>query len=349
MLQIENIYKRYEGVPLIQGISFNVDEFETVCLLGSSGSGKSTMLRIIAGLEKPESGKVLWNGKDLSNVPVHKRGFGLMFQDYALFPHRNVEENVSFGLRMSGLDKKVINEKTHQALERVNMLPYAKRSVTDLSGGEKQRIALARTLAPNPNLLMLDEPLGALDRSLREQLLLELRDLIKVSGVPTIYVTHDQEEAFSISNHLILIKDGKIEQEGIPEEIYKKPHSQWVAGFLGLKNILNGKVVSKNPNIIQTRIGNFSCKSIPSDVQLGKTVSLLIRANAAGLSNDTNMINTIKGYIKDTVFSDGEYRIVFRSEDSDSDLYFKLKTSFEVGERLTLKITEEEMYCITNG
>ena len=348
MLQIENIYKRFEGVPLIQGISFDVGEFETVCLLGASGSGKSTMLRIIAGLEKPESGKVLWDGKDLSNVPVHKRGFGLMFQDYALFPHRTVEENVSFGLRMSGFDKKVIREKTHQALERVNMLQYAKRSVNDLSGGEKQRIALARTLAPDPNLLMLDEPLGALDRSLREQLLLELRGLIKISGVPTIYVTHDQEEAFSISNHLILIKDGKIEQEGIPEEIYKKPRSQWVAGFLGLKNIFTGKLVSREPNIIQTRIGDFHCKSISSDIRIDSTVSFLIRANAAVLSNDTTGINSIKGYVKDIVFSDGEYRIVFRVLHNNIDLHFKLHSSIEVGERLTLKIAEEEIYCITS-
>ena len=349
MLQIKDIYKRYEGVPLIQGISFDVGEYETVCLLGASGSGKSTMLRIIAGLEKPESGKVLWDEKDLSNVPVHKRGFGLMFQDYALFPHRNVEENVSFGLRMSGLDKKVIREKTHQALERVNMLPYAKRSVNDLSGGEKQRIALARTLAPDPNLLMLDEPLGALDRSLREQLLLELRDLIKVSGVPTIYVTHDQEEAFSISNHLILIKDGKIEQEGIPEEIYKKPRTKWVAGFLGLKNIFNGKLVSREPNIIQTRFGSFHCQSIPSDIQLGSTVSLLIRANAASLDSDAAAGNSINGVIKDNVFSDGEHRIVFRIENSDIDLHFKLHSSFEVGERLTFKIAEEGIYCINNS
>ena len=170
MLEIRDIWKSYEGQPLLNGVSFSLEAGETVCLLGRSGSGKSTLLRIIAGLETAERGQVLWQGQDLSAVPVHLRQFGLMFQDYALFPHRDVAENVGFGLRMQGLSKAEISLRVAEALEQVNLAAFAKRRVTDLSGGEQQRVALARALAPRPRLLMLDEPLGALDRALREQL-----------------------------------------------------------------------------------------------------------------------------------------------------------------------------------
>ena len=240
MLEIKNIKKTYDNQLLLKGVSFKVEQGETVCLLGPSGSGKSTLLNIISGLQKPEEGQVLWNGRDLCEVPVHKRQFGLMFQDYALFPHRNVVENVAFGLRMKGLTKKEIDENVHDALRQVNMENFAHRRVTDLSGGEQQRVALARALAPRPRLLMLDEPLGALDRALREQLTGELRNLLHHTGIPAIYVTHDQEEAFTIADRLILLSEGCVAQVGSPDEIYNNPDSRWVATFLGMKNFLEG-------------------------------------------------------------------------------------------------------------
>jgi len=210
MLEVKDIYKTYEGKPLLQGISFRLERGETICLLGSSGSGKSTLLRIIAGLETPESGSVIWDGQDLRDVPPYQRQFGLMFQDYALFPHRTVEQNVAFGLRMQDLLAQEVETRTKEALETINMQGFAKRQVTDLSGGEQQRVALARAMAPGPLLLMLDEPLGALDRSLREQLGQELRRVLHESEIPTIYVTHDQEEAFAIADRLLILHDGKI-------------------------------------------------------------------------------------------------------------------------------------------
>jgi len=217
MLRVQNIYKEYENKPLLNGISFQVQQGELVCLLGSSGSGKSTMLRIIAGLEEPEAGKVFWNEEDLSEVPTHKRGFGLMFQDYALFPHRSVSENIAFGLRMADVPQGKIKTLVHAALEDIRMTDFADRAVTDLSGGEQQRVALARALAPNPRLLMLDEPLGALDHNLRTELIKELRAQLHESQKPVIYVTHDQEEAFALADRLILLHEGLLVQDGSPE------------------------------------------------------------------------------------------------------------------------------------
>ena len=175
MLRVNDVHKTYEESPLLEGVSFIINPDETVCLLGPSGSGKSTLLRIIAGLEQAESGAILWDEKDLHSIPAYQRNFGLMFQDYALFPHRTVAQNVAFGLRMQKLPTAEVQARTNQALETIHMLNLSRRRVTDLSGGEQQRVALARALAPNPRLLMLDEPLGALDRALREQLSRELR------------------------------------------------------------------------------------------------------------------------------------------------------------------------------
>ncbi|MGA9397532.1 MAG: ABC transporter ATP-binding protein, partial [Anaerolineaceae bacterium] len=202
-LKVDKLVKYYEGNPLLNKLSFEVGSEEIVCLLGPSGSGKSTLLRIIAGLEPFERGSVAWQGNDLLNVPPELRSFGLMFQDYALFPHLNVFENVAFGLRMQHLSETTITQKVNRALERVGMLGFAKRKVQKLSGGEQQRIALARTLAPEPKMIMLDEPLGALDRKLREQLTQEIRQILRTTVVPAIYVTHDQEEAFTLADRIL--------------------------------------------------------------------------------------------------------------------------------------------------
>ena len=347
MLKVDNIYKQYEGNPLIRGVSFVVDQNETVCLLGASGSGKSTILRIIAGLEKPESGKIYWNNQELTHVPVHKRKFGLMFQEFALFPHKNVEENVSFGLKMNDMPQTERKHKTYEALKRVHMSSFAKRNVTDLSGGEKQRIALARTLASDPKLLMLDEPLGALDKTLRESLLLELRELIRNSGIPAIYVTHDQEEAYSIADHLILIKDGKIEQEGSPEKIFYNPKSKWVANFLGLKNIIEGDYTSKNPYIIETKIGNIYCDNIADTIALGSRVNVLIHANAVAVSTEKKANNQISGIVRDIVFSGGVYHIVFNTLNSNIDLFFDINTPLKIGEQITIELSSPQVICIS--
>ena len=192
MLQLIDLFKAYEDKPLLSGISFSLDKGETICLLGPSGSGKSTLLRMIAGLESPDSGQILWDGKNLDLAPPHLRDFGLVFQDYALFPHIDVFSNIAFGLKMQNWSKPEIEKRANEMLDLVNLKSFKHRKVTDLSGGEQQRVALARALAPRPRLLMFDEPLGALDQALKEDLLNELRTILRRMDIPVIYVTHDQ-------------------------------------------------------------------------------------------------------------------------------------------------------------
>ena len=275
MLEVRDIHKTYEGQPLLRGVSLKVDEGETVCLLGRSGSGKSTLLRIITGLEQPESGDVLWDGASLRGVPVHERNFGLMFQDFALFPHRSVFDNVAFGLRMKHASRAEVEERVMEVLRQVDMQDFARRRVTDLSGGEQQRVALARALAPRPRLLLLDEPLGALDKTLREQLVEELRHLLHVSGTPAVYVTHDQEEAFAVADRLVLLNQGRVEQRGTPAEIYNSPDTPWVARFLGLTNLVPGEVVSSQPLQVRTDLGLFHRPAAGRRAGPGSKVTLL--------------------------------------------------------------------------
>lgn len=246
MLSVRDIYKTYEGAPLLNGLSFDLAQGEIIALLGTSGSGKSTLLRIIAGLEEAESGAVYWDGVDLAQAPAHQRGFGLMFQDYALFPHRNVYENIAFGSRMQKRPEAEIEKIVGERLKSIRMESFAKRPVTELSGGEQQRVALARALAPDPRLLMLDEPLGALDRGLREELTKELRQTLRDSHKTVIYVTHDRQEAFGLADRLLILHDGVIVQDGSPQELFESPANAWVAEFLGLGNLISMNDLSKN-------------------------------------------------------------------------------------------------------
>ena len=237
MLKVSQLTVRFDGVPALNGADLTVEDRSIHVLMGPSGSGKSTMLRAIAGLEHPESGEIAWNGRSVLGVPVHKRGFGLMFQDYALFPHRNVAGNVAFGLRMQGLDSGTIRSRVDDVLELVGLPGYGNRSVGTLSGGERQRVALARTLAPRPRLVLLDEPLGALDRSLREHLLVEMRSIFDRVEATVLYVTHDREEAFTIGDRVSIIRDGAIVADDTPEGLWHQPPDGWTARFIGLENL----------------------------------------------------------------------------------------------------------------
>jgi len=348
MLEIKNIEKTYKGKPLLKKVSFTIEEDETVCLLGSSGSGKSTLLRIIAGLEESEGGQVFWNGKDLAQTPAHKRHFGLMFQDYALFPHRNVSENIAFGLRMQNRPLEEINNRVNDALATINMVDFADRKVTELSGGEQQRVALARALAPEPLLLMLDEPLGALDRTLREQLSWELRSILRTTKVPAIYVTHDQEEAFSIADRLLLLHQGKILQSGKPHEIYHHPKNVWVARFFGLGNLIKGRVTEQSPLKVETSFGTIqaSCEGEPP--QIGDQAILLFRPGQA-CKNETGCVNSFTGEVFDQVFQGEDYHLTLRIDDSIPLFSIRLKEPIRIGEQLTIGYHPEDILCLTNG
>jgi ABC-type Fe3+/spermidine/putrescine transport system ATPase subunit len=335
MLEVNHIVKTYEGKPLLNDISFNVSTGETVCLLGASGSGKSTLLRIIAGLEDAESGFISFNGVNLTSTPPHLRDFGLVFQDYALFPHLNVDDNVAFGLKMRRLPQDEIQERVASALEMVNLSGFENRQVTDLSGGEQQRVALARALAIRPRLLMFDEPLGALDRTLREDLLNELRRILQHTNIPAIYVTHDQEEAFAIADRVLILHNGQIVREGNPIEVWEHPGSVFVAGFLGLGKVIEGKVkVQKQEGEwkVESRLGLVTV-SCDHKHQKGESVHLLARPLAADARREPNVI---EGVVTDVILQQDRFKVTL-----DNGLYVYLPVAPRVGEGIEVRVEVE--------
>jgi spermidine/putrescine transport system ATP-binding protein len=342
VLEARDISKTYEGRPLLKNISFVVEIGETVCLLGKSGSGKSTLLRIIAGLEEPDGGQILWSGIDLISTPPHLRDFGLVFQDYALFPHLNVYDNVAFGLKMRRMAQNEISQRVANSLEMVNLSGFEKRNVIDLSGGEQQRVALARALAPRPRLLMFDEPLGALDRALREDLLNELRSILRQTDIPAIYVTHDQEEAFAIADRVLILHNGDILREGSPVDIWANPGSAWVAEFLGLGNVIKGLAIGKDK--VQTTLGEFVIDCAHKH-QKGEVVHILTRplwaekTRVATEENSRNETNLVQGIVKDVMFQHDRFKVTF-----DNDMYVYLLEAPKVGESISVRVKVE---CLT--
>jgi thiamine transport system ATP-binding protein len=232
-LQVERLTVRYGDTVALDGVDLTVADHEIVSVLGPSGSGKSTLLRAIAGLAPEAEGAVRWDGRDITTLPPHRRGFGLMFQDHALFPHRDVVGNVEFGLRMQGRPRAEIDSRTREVLELVGLGSFAHRRIAELSGGEQQRVALARALAPAPRLLMLDEPLGALDRALRDRLVAELRSLFVSLQLSVVFVTHDHDEAFALADRVVVVHEGRIARAGTPADVWEQPGSEVVARFLG--------------------------------------------------------------------------------------------------------------------
>jgi ABC-type Fe3+/spermidine/putrescine transport system ATPase subunit len=303
LLELDNVRKSYPDGWTLTGVSFTVEREEIVCLLGPSGCGKTTLLRLIAGLETLDSGRVSVDGEDVTAVPPHLRGFGLMFQEYALFPHKDVSGNVAFGLRMQGLSRELITARVAEALELVGLAGFEHRDVNQLSGGERQRVALARSLAPRPRLLMLDEPLGALDRALREHLMDELPTILRRAGVTAIYVTHDQEESFAIAGRVVLMRAGRVVQMGTPEEVYRRPASAWAARFLGLTNLVRARAVERG--LVETKIGDWGLEI--GDWREGQ---LLIRPEAARL--DETGPNLLRGVVTERSFRGEYYRLGLR-------------------------------------
>ncbi len=341
LIQVRHIYKSFEGAPLLRDITFEIAVGEIVCLLGPSGTGKTTLLRIMAGLETQEAGQVFCDGRDLDGVPVHRRGFGLMFQDLALFPHRSVYENVAFGLQMQKLPALEIRARVEQALTLVGLDPakFATRDVNRLSGGEQQRVALARSLAPRPRFLMFDEPLGALDRILREQLVADLRSLLKRIGMTALYVTHDQEEAFAIADRLVILNAGQVEQIGAPAAVYQQPANAFVARFLGLTNLIPARVVAYKAGQVraETPLGEFT---IASDAVEGTDGFVLLRPRALappGLSAE----NKLQGTVVEALLRAGHTQLAMQS--GDFLFNFEWEEPAEVGKTLIFSLKPDKI------
>lgn len=339
MLEIKNVYKSYAGEPLLRGISFQVARGETVCLLGPSGSGKSTLLRIIAGLDAPDAGEICWDGEEITPRPPHLRRMGMVFQDYALFPHLSVAENVAFGLRMQNWPPAEREARVGEVLAQVHLNGFESRRVFELSGGEQQRVALARALAPRPHVIMFDEPLGALDRALREELLQELRTLLRSQPIAAIYVTHDQEEAAAIADRLLLLHQGRIVRAGTPSELWRDPGSVWAARFLGLGNVLVGRWQSEGGQAwLVTEFGRFRLSCNHNGHPPAGRVYALLRPEAVTADADQA---EWRARVTDVIFQQGRYRVQLQGE-----LYIFLSEAPVVGEWLNLRLAPQAVQCL---
>jgi thiamine transport system ATP-binding protein len=276
MLRAEEIAVQFDGKAALDGASLDVGDGEVVTVLGPSGSGKTTLLRVVAGLQPPDTGRVLLDGIDLAGVPPHRRDIGLVFQDHALFPHRDVFGNVAFGLRMRGDAPAAIATRTTDLLELVGLAGFERRSVGTLSGGEQQRVALARALAPEPRVLLLDEPLGSLDRRLRDRLLEDLAELFDQLALTAVYVTHDQTEAFALGDRVAVMRAGRVVQVATPDELWSRPLDADVAQFLGIGNVAEGEIVRPEAVTVR-RAADNGVGIVESVVRAGPIVRLVVR------------------------------------------------------------------------
>jgi ABC-type Fe3+/spermidine/putrescine transport system ATPase subunit len=349
LLEAEQIVKSYGTEPVLRGVSFGVTAGEIICLLGPSGCGKSTLLRVIAGLEPDYTGTIRFASRAIDRVPVHERNFGFMFQDFALLPHRRVGQNIAFGLLMQRLSRPVIERRVNEMLELVGLPGYAQRTIFELSGGERQRVALARSLAPHPKLLMLDEPLGSLDLTLRERLTGDLRAIIKSVGLSSIYVTHDQTEAFAVADRILLMDRGQIVQNGTPLEVYCRPASVFAARFLGLNNLFPGRRATDSATSaqrgvwMQTALGALLVSH--SEAAINEAALVLIRPEAAEPPTP-EAVNLVEGAVVRSTFRGRTQRVLLRHI-SGSELELDVEAgTFAEGQHVRLALRPDALTTI---
>jgi len=308
-VEMRNVLKQFvtpEGgiLAAVDHVDMQIKDGEFFSLLGPSGCGKTTSLRMIAGFELPTSGNIMIHGKEMSQVAAHMRPVNTVFQQYALFPHMTVEQNIGFGLEMKGVGKAERSRRVSEALEMVRLPGMEMRRTKQLSGGQQQRIALARALVNKPEVLLLDEPLGALDLKLRKEMQLELKNLQREVGITFIYVTHDQEEALTMSDRIAVMSKGKALQIGFPEEIYERPANKFVADFIGETNFLDGVVKTQNGSIVEVEIKESGSVHIESSRQFtnGQHVSVAVRPEKLSLNKEIESGNNLKGRVEDVIY-----------------------------------------------
>ena len=327
MLAVNNVTVRFGDVTAVDDLSLAVDTGEIVCVLGPSGCGKSTLLRVIAGLEEPETGTVWWGGEDVTRLPVHRRGFGLMFQDYALFPHRSVAANVAFGLRMQAVPKTEIEQRTAEVLDLVGLAGLGNRGVGQLSGGQQQRVALARAIAPSPKLLMFDEPLGSLDRSLRERLVLELSEVLSTLAITALYVTHDQEEALALADRVMVMNSGRLEQIGAPQEIWSHPRTEFAARFLGFNNLIRSQ---------SARQLGWPIPDGPADGYV------VYRPDGFGIDPE----GPFAGFVRSRTYRGDHFLVKLETSDELLDVVVRWRPVPKVGDRLRLGVDLSAVFAV---
>lgn len=299
-LKLRNLTKTYDGHTVLDNINIDIEKGTFLSLLGPSGCGKTTTLRLIAGFEKPDSGIIQINGKTINNIPAFKRNIGMVFQSYALFPHMTVEQNIAYGLEQRKISKNKIKEEVYRAIEMVQLSGYEKRKPKQLSGGQQQRVALARALVIKPDVLLLDESLSALDKKLRVEMQVELKQIQRRVGITTIFVTHDQEEALTLSDKIAVMREGKIIQVDEPTKIYERPVNPFVASFLGEANFFKGKIIKKSEFIYHLKLDNCKvmCFRSKKDLKLGDRCILIIRPEKINLHQKPMSSLSISGKIE---------------------------------------------------
>ncbi len=348
ILEIKNISKSFGDVSVLHNLDLHVDAGEFITLLGPSGCGKTTLLRIIAGLETPDNGSIILEGNDVSDYPPNKRNMSMVFQNYALFPHMTVSENIAYSLKLKKASKISMKEAVSNALSLVRLEGYEDRMPSELSGGQKQRVAIARSIVSKPKLLLLDEPLGALDLQLRQQMQVELKRLQKQLGITFIYITHDQEEALNMSSRIVVMKDGTFEQIGSPTHVYDNPLTSYVATFVGNANILEGSVKSidekKGIMDVACKDGVFTSSTLDYAFKPGDLVRVAIRSENVAFCNAKGK-DCIMAKVTEKSFTGGQLKISLETENNLSLTASRhgINTSTEVGDTVCLSFDAEHV------
>lgn len=338
IIELRHISRIYEdGFTAVSDFNLEVKKGEFITFLGPSGCGKTTTLRMIAGFDHPTEGEILLNGKSITNLPPNKRPINTVFQRYALFPHMNVFENIAFGLKQKNTPKDVIIKKVKKVLELVDLEGFENRSVTTLSGGQQQRVAIARAVVNEPQILLLDEPLGALDLKMRKEMQLELKAMHKELGITFIYVTHDQEEALTMSDKIVVMSEGKMQQIGTPEDIYNEPKNAFVADFIGESNIFNGIMTGK----LKARFcgGEFDCVD---DVEEGTHITAVVRPEDVILTEPGKGV--IDGVVCSVIFKGMHYEITVES--GKNEMVIQSVNSASVGQRVGMKVEPDNIHIM---
>ena len=340
LIRLESIVKSFDDTVVLNGINLSVAENEFVTLLGPSGCGKTTTLRIIGGFERPDEGRVFFDGKDITNMPANQRPVNTVFQNYALFPHMTVGENIAFSMRVRNKPESYIKDKIKYALKLVNLDGFDGRRIDQLSGGQQQRIAMARAIVNEPRVLLLDEPLGALDLKLRQEMQYELVRLKKELGITFLYITHDQEEALTMSDKVVVMNEGYIQQEGTPEQIYDEPVNAFVADFIGDSNILPGQMTDEK--LVRINGVDYPCiDGTEQGFPPGRLVDVVIRPE------DIDILPYGQGQFNGTIISKlfigVHYEMLVQSEDGNIEWLLQNYDQHDVGEKIGMKVDPENI------